>query len=374
MKKIFKIFGKVGVLVLCLVLLINLVCKDQSKSFTEQRSLQMFPKFSEVTLDEYTSQMTSWFSDQFVGRDSLIHLKYLTQKVLGVRKIDDVYLGKHCLIQETAEMNQEAVDKNIEAINNFFVKNNVNTMFLLANTAVGMNNDKLPRNAFELDQNKQMDYVFNHLDPNIARIDVRDTLKSHKDEYLYYKSDHHWTTLAAYYATQEIAEYMNFDLPGLDSFHKYPITYDFKGTLAKKTGSLMQKDEVDIYVPKKNVDYVVTYAGAQEKKRTVYNSKAISSADQYAVFFGGNQDLIQIDVNNESEHHLLVFKDSYANALIPFLIPYFRTITIVDPRYYTENVNRVVRSQMITDVLYVYNSNTFVGDTSLMDVLNEEAE
>ena len=76
-------------------------------------------------------------------------------------------------------------------------------------------------------------------------------------------------------------------------------------------------------------------------------------------------------MNNDSQKHLLVFKDSYANAFIPFLVPYYRTITIVDPRYYFDDIESVVTNECISDVLYLYNANTFVQDTSLSDVLGE---
>ena len=366
--------GRIFVVILCLVCVANVLMPDQKTSATEQRTLQTFPKFNveDALSGEYNNQIDDWFSDQFMGRNFLIHLKYLVQKSLGVKKIDDVYLAKDSLIQDTAKMNQENVKKNIDAINAYFQRNQVNTMFLLAPNAVSMNADQLPSHAFIESQNAQMDEIFKALSPSIAKIDVRDTLKKHRDEYLYYKTDHHWTSLASYYAMSEIAAYMEFDLPKISQYTKYPVTHDFKGTLAKKAGSILYADDIDIYVPKKNPDYVVTYEADQKKSRTIYRSDSLDTADPYTVFLGGNQSLIQIDIDNESDHHLLLFKDSYANSLIPFLIPYFRTITVVDPRYYTENIDRVMTSQLITDVMYVYNSNTFVQDQSLMDVLNEE--
>ena len=365
------IFGRIFVIFLCITFLINILIPDHETSSTEQRTLQKFPKISveDVVNGEWNEKIEDWFSDQFVGRNNLIHLKYAIQKTMGIRKIDDIYLSNGSLIQETASMNKEAVNKNLEAINSFYEANKVNTMFLLAPNAVSINESALPKNAYVKNQKKQMDYIFDHLNPNIARLDIRDTLKKEKDQYLYYKTDHHWTSLGAYYGAKEVAEYMKWDFPTIDEYTKYPLTYNFKGTLSKKTGSFGYKDEIDIYVQDNEPEYVVTYENDQKKSRTIYQSKQLDTADPYSVFLGGNQGLIQIDINNNSKHHLLLFKDSYANALIPFLIPYCRTITIVDPRYYTENIDRVITNQMITDILYVYNSNTFVEDQSLMDVL-----
>ena len=374
MKKLSHIFGKIFIIVLCGVFALNLLVPDSKFSQAEKRNLQMFPSIQDSNWDDYTASVSSWFSDQFVGRKSLLHVKFMTQKLMGERKIKDVYLAKRRLIQETSEMNEEAVAQNIEAMNAFFEAHPVNTMFLLAPNAISFHEKLLPRNASVLDQNKQMDEIFSKLNPNIARIDIRDTLNKHPDEYLYYKTDHHWTSLAAYYAMQEISEYMELDLPSLDAMIKYPLTYDFKGTLANKVGSVGLKDEIDMYVSRKNVEYMVTYVDQQEKSRTIYQSDKLKSSNPYEVFLGGNHSMVQIDVDNESTHHLLILKDSYANALIPFLIPYFTTITVVDPRYYTEDLQRVIKNQLITDVLYVYNANTFVQDTTLNDVLNETLE
>ena len=132
--------------------------------------------------------------------------------------------------------------------------------------------------------------------------------------------------------------------------------------MANKTGSLKIKDEIDIYVPKTETDYVVTDESTNKKSRTIYHSEALETKDNYAVFMGGNKSLFHINIDNDSKKHLLLIKDSYANSLIPFLIPEYESITVVDPRYY----------DLITDVLFMYNSNTFVQDTSLADMLQTQ--
>ena len=66
---------------------------------------------------------------------------------------------------------------------------------------------------------------------------------------------------------------------------------------------------------------------------------------------------------------LLVFKDSYANCMMQFLYPYYEHITMIDPRYYYDNVEKVISSESITDVLFLYNLDTFLSDSSLADTL-----
>lgn len=113
----------------------------------------------------------------------------------------------------------------------------------------------------------------------------------------------------------------------------------------------------------------MTYGSTLKTTRSIYQSKPLQEKDQYQVFFGGNEGMINISVNNNSKKHLLLIKDSYANELVQFLLPYYRTITIIDPRYYFDDINRQMKTDLITDVLFVYNTNTFVQDTSLADCI-----
>lgn len=148
------------------------------------------------------------------------------------------------------------------------------------------------------------------------------------------------------------------------------VSKNFKGTLANGTGSFGIKDTISIFVNKKLNDYYVQEAD-NKKKGSIYDSSFIDSKDQYSMFLGGNKSIQRIELENNSKKHLLIFKDSYANSFVQFLMNDYRTITIVDPRYYNENIEKVIQEDFITDVMYLYNTNTFVEDTSLADVLGE---
>ena len=111
-----------------------------------------------------------------------------------------------------------------------------------------------------------------------------------------------------------------------------------------------------------------------KKTASMYESSALDQKDQYEVFFGGNHSRIDITTPVEENKNLLIFKDSYANCFIPFLQPYFRSIIVVDPRYYYDDVDRLVTDNSITDILFLYNVDTFMTDTSLADVLEPMPE
>ena len=357
------------------IMILNIVIPDHKQSETENRPLQTFPSLNmeHVLSGQYGKDLNTWFSDQFIFRDQNIHVKYLIQKFTGVKEIQGVYLTKRGLIEKTSEVNKKQLDRNLKAINSFKENNpDLKVGFMLAPNAVNIEKDSLPKSANCLDQNKQMDDIYNRIDDSIKKIDLRSTLEKHKDEYLYYKTDHHWTSLASYYSYQKLASSFKLDKTNKNDYKIYPVADSFEGTLANKTGSMNIKDEIDIYVPKTKTDYVVTDESTNKKSRTIYHSEALETKDQYAVFMGGNKSLFHINIDNDSNKHLLLIKDSYANSLIPFLIPEYASITVIDPRYYFDDYTRLIQNDLITDVLFMYNSNTFVQDTSLADMLQTQ--
>lgn len=351
---------------------VNIIIPDHKQSETENRSLQTFPSWNteHVLSGQYTKDLNTWFSDQFICRDQNIHIKYLIQKTFGVKEIQDVFLTKQGLIEKTAKPNKEQLERNLNAINTFKQNNpELNVGFVTVPNAVSIKKESLPKYAVTLNQDKQIDNIYSQLDDSIVKIDLRNTLKKHKDEYLYYKTDHHWTSLGSYYAYQDIAKAFNLKTTKQSDYTIYPVTTNFEGTLANKTGSVNIKDEIDIYVPKDKCDYVITDESTNKKSRTIFHSDALETKDQYTVFMGSNKALFHINVDNNSKRHLLLIKDSYANSLIPFLIPQYASITVVDARYYFEDYTRLIKDDLITDVLFMNNANTFVQDTSLADML-----
>lgn len=376
MTKLSKKMSPILAVCVVIVCVLNLLWPDAKTSSMENRSLQQFPTISLSSINDgqFFKDVNNWYSDQFVGRDQWIQLKYLISKMTGVKKIDDVYLGKGALIEDTSAVNEEQKERNIQAINQFCIKSGKASYFLLAPNAVSVQSDKLPSFATPLDQNAQIDDYLSKLDASIQKVDVRDSFKEHKNEYLYYKTDHHWTSLGSYYAYQALSSSMDLGQTEISDYHVYPVSTDFKGTLSGKVGSAFMEDQIDIYVPKENSEYIMTDETSRDSSRSIYSMDALHTKDQYTVFLSGNTGRISLEMDNDSDRHLLLIKDSYANSMIQFLIPNFRTIDIIDPRYYFEDVSKLLDSQLITDILFLYNSNTLMQDTSIADCLNVSAE
>ena len=342
--------------------------KDYSES--ENRMLAQMPALSWSSLADgsWAAGVESAYADQFPDRDGWISRKLSFDRFFGARESSGVYLGKDgYLLQQPAEPNEKAMAANLEAINRFAAANEDKQMYMtLVPNAVTVLADKLPANAPVPDQPAQLAAIREQL-PEVHFLDVTEALLAHRDEPLYYHTDHHWTSLAARYAFEAMAQSM--ELNPVQDYRIYTVSDSFEGTLSARSGSHEVLDKVQLYVPQPEPDYKVVYSDTNASTATLYDKSALEVKDHYTVFFGGNHPRIDISTTVENERHPLIFKDSYANCFIQFLTPYFQKIILVDPRYYYEDISILMKQNQITDVLWLYNLDTFQTDTSLADVL-----
>ena len=164
------------------------------------------------------------------------------------------------------------------------------------------------------------------------------------------------------------------DLPyQADEFEAHTVHTQFQGTMMSSSGFYSgTKDSIDLYLPKKEETILVTNKEAQTSATTIYSEEGLLGDDPYEVFLGGNYGLLNIRTGSQSGRKLLLLKDSYANAMIGFLTPYFSEIDIVDPRYYSSDLDMQIAVNQYTDLLILYNLQSFAKDSSLALVLGEE--
>ena len=159
-----------------------------------------------------------------------------------------------------------------------------------------------------------------------------------------------------------------------DDFAAYTVHAKFQGTMMSSSGFYSgTKDTIDLYLPKEPETILVTNKEAQTTATTIYSEEGLLGNDPYEVFLGGNYGLLNIQTSSQSGRKLLLLKDSYANAMIGFLTPYFSEIDIVDPRYYSSDLDMQIAVNKYTDLLILYNLQSFAKDSSLALVLGEEA-
>ena len=353
---------------------------DKAYSSTEKRNLSQLPSVSleSITDGSFMDAIEDYTADQFPLRDTLMKMKTGLLRAFGKNESQGVYIGKNDTLMERFDAPQDEETSSLAAAVNAFADRYPDTpmYFLLAPNAISVYSDLAPANALTDDQDIYIETLYSRLSGHVTGINVAQAMWAEKDNtLLYYRTDHHWTTDGAYVAFRSAAGALG--LKNLPDFNTYVVSNAFTGSLVSESGfSVSVPDAVKVAFEDTTdghaeTVYTVTYPTENKRTATCYSTEALVGDDPYEVFFGGNYPLLHIETSANSDRSLLIIKDSYANSFIPFLIPEFKKITVLDPRYYYEDIDALMGSGY-TDVLFLYNVNTLSEDSNLATVLNNE--
>lgn len=373
-----QLVGIIFILILFLFLIINIIVPNKEKSVQENRMLATKPKFrlSSLISGDYDEKFEAYMDDQFVGRDMWRKLKVTVDRICGSRLENGVYIGRNGQLLEQIEVADENhLAANIKAIKSFSEsQKKIPVRMMLVPDAANVLNHSLPALAKPEDQTQMFSMVRKDLGDSVEWIEVSTELNKHKTEKIYYKTDHHWTTLGAFYAFQAAAPSLGIEGDLSGKYVSHAVSNSFNGMLASKSGvNLGEKEQIDIYVPtEEDTDLIIDYVDEGKRSTSLYDSSKLKEKDQYTVFLGGNSSLLDIRTVSTSTKRLLLVKDSFANSFIPFLTPYYREIVVVDPRYYSGTINDLMDSYRISEVLFLYSGNTFFKDNNISGVFAVE--
>lgn len=382
----------------------------------EKRELTQRPEFSlSALLDgSYTSEYAVYFADNFPFRETLINISQQIKSFAGTTNSDGVQIVDVNNNDDTAVENfdeervsssdlpdltdiedPDAAFEDAEKINeSLFVagdtvltlayqtKSVARNYVLAVNTfaevypEVQVHCAVLPiASAFYLpekyrtdgtDQLKMIEYIYERLDDNVNAVDVYSNLAHHADEYIYFRTDHHWTGLGAYYAYCAFVE--SQDMEPMDISNMQTVVYEnYLGTLYDKVGGndAMRENpdtviayDIDAYY-QTDVEYWVDKDGAHQTGPLII--KNLENDNKYMVFTNGDWRFVKITTQNQTGKKILVFKDSFGNAFVPYLVENYDEIYVADPRYSLPSIYSLIKNKGITDVLFITNiSNTSV--------------
>lgn len=373
-----KLLGLLFPAVLLLAMIINLIVPDREMSEEENRMLSTKPELTlnNVTSGDFMEEYESYVSDQFVGRNTWRSIQVALSRLGGSKVENGVYIGKNGqLFEEISVPDQGQMSENLSAIKELAQRYpDIPVSVMLVPDPACVLSDQLPALAVMEDQSQLISMVKNELGDTVKWIDAVSALNKHKSEKIYYRTDHHWTSLGAFYAFQEAAPVLGIDADVSDDYVSYAVSDDFNGVLASNSGVFLdEKEEIDIYVPASgDNDLTVTYVDEGRKTTSIYDSSKLETKDQYSVFLGENSSVIDIKTVSTHNDRLLVVKDSFANCFIQFLTPFYREIVVVDPRYSTSTLEEIMDTYRITDVLVLYSGNTFFTDNHISGVFSGE--
>lgn len=374
-KKAYKrILSLSFILIILIFSVLNILTPVKTFSSEENRILSEKPKFSKDLLIEgkFTKKFEKYFSDHFIFRDFFIGVKSDGERLIGKRDINGVYIGDDgYLIEKFQEPSSERIDEIVKSFDTFYgLKKDINKSIAIVPNAVEILKDKLPKNVIDESQKEYIDKLRNSLGDKFNFIDVYKELENNKDENLYYKTDHHWTTDGAYYGYRAIMEGLGYTPRSKEEFSINKVTNDFYGTLYSKGGFRhLVGDDINVYIPNGNTDVLVNYVEEDKKATTFYDLNALNKKDKYSLFLGGNHSVVKINTPCENGKKLLIIKDSYANSLVPFFSQDFSSILMVDLRYYNGDIYEFIKQNQVNDVLFLYNANTFFQDDSIKNLI-----
>lgn len=204
--------------------------------------------------------------------------------------------------------------------------------------------------------------------PQGTWFDAASILLAHKEEEMYYRTDHHWKTLAAFYVHQAWAWERGYGFQTLEDYEIQTVTDSFQGTIQSKLGIQTAGDTIELFLPRKEISYVVEKNDSTEE--SLYDYGALDTKDQYAVFFGGNAPFLRIRTEADQKRRILVIKDSYANCFLPFMLGEFQEIDVLDLRYTNESLEERIQEGGYTDILILYHVSGFAEDMSIVKITN----
>ena len=361
----------------------SLIIKDREFSPNENRYLAETPELSwdNILSGKFQDGLEDYLRDQVCFRDGWITVKTGIQKACGDTDIGGAYVGKDGYDFEKItpeDVDEKQVDRNIKAVEDYFMTasetiDKQKLSFLLVPTSGLVMQEKLPKNARLFDQAKYIDQVQKAMkDYNF--VDVRDTLMDHNDEYIYYKTDHHWTSAGACLAYEVWSERTGGEAETEDGLVKNVVSDKFRGSLYSKIlDADSAYDEIWTYGLQKDdafgsKDCTVTIDEKQQLD-SIYDDEMLQKKDKYAYFLSGNYGQVHIQnqkvASKAKGKNILIIKDSFANSFVPFATQDYENIYMVDLRYYNGDMKSYLQEHNITDVLVLYNISNFISDRNL---------
>lgn len=415
-------------LTIAIISIIGLIIPLRPKeSVSEKRKLAEFPKitFDSLKSGDFFDGFNTWYSDSYPGREGLVALNSKIKSYYGIKSLKDDTVKIHGDVQKgddipdeydpnavitensTAEDNYDKIDANgdSQSIGAVFVVGNrafeyynfsqaqannyISSMNKLAEklsgkakvydmivpTSIGVTlPDSYMGNINSSDQEKAIDYINSGLNGQIVKVPILKTLMSHRSEYIYFNTDHHWTQLGAYYAYCDFAKSAGITANPLDKYEKAEFD-GFLGTFYNDTGKIPElksnPDTIYAYKPNSSAKMVYTDAKGQQIFWPIVNdvSKYPESV-KYSCFIAGDNPYTEIHNPQITDgSSIMVVKESFGNALVPFLVENYENVYVIDYRHFTGSISKIITDKKIDTVLYINNVSA-IRNPNLMKKLD----
>ena len=357
--------------------LLDCVTPDRTVSELENTTLTQRPKvtaqiLSSAGLNRFFNDYTQYTKDQIPGRDAWISLQsFVETALLQKTQSGGILLGdKGQMFDRTyglVSSEERTLPRNIAAVASLAARCPGKVYVMVAPAASSIYPERVPAHAPLLQEESYLGQIQAAVEQaGGVYLPLEDALSAHKDEYIYYRTDHHWTTLGAYYAYSELCGAL-----GLEPFDRAAHTAvdvpDFYGTFYSRARTWNAQPDTLTYYDLDNplTIYTVTGPGMPTEGQTtgLYDLDKLDVYDKYAAFLHGNNGLSRVE--GDGEGRILVIKDSYANSLVPFLTANYAQIDVVDLRNYNYGLDALIAENGYDQILVLYSFDSFKSDPYL---------
>ena len=313
--------------------------ENENRMLTTWGDIDLVSELSRGTLGE---RLSALYSDQFPLRATLIEGKAAAEILFGKFENGGVMLGRDGALIPRGEYSaaeKENLRKNLDAIDKFCKSAGASVTFAVAPRAVDVLKSRLPRvfspkraaSAWELFDGTEF-------------VDLKKFIDG--DGNNWFLTDHHWTARGAYLAYAALSDQLGYE--PFSDFEAETVSESFCGTSWSKSGMYgTRPDKIELMRFRGDEKFYVT--DGEITVSGLYNEEKLETKDKYGVFLGGDYGHIKIS-NGEEKPRLLVVKDSYFNALAPFLCRHFE-LDVIDLRYFSGSVAKYAREQGIDEIL-----------------------
>lgn len=358
------------VLFLCFVfgmLALFLLLPRQDFSEKEKRYLAEAPELTWETLlsGEYGEQVETYLADHIPGRDFFVGLASYYDLLTGRQVTKDVYTAEgDRLVEPPIAWDQTAAEKNMKAINTFAESVGRPVDLMLVPSAGFILEDSIRGLKDPYTDGEMISAIYAMAGENVTCRDLVSVFAGAENKQdLYYRTDHHWTSLGAYTAYSAYMEMLGRDCLARDAFTVESYG-GFYGSNYSRSGLWLYPAE-DVELWKTDTAFTVTNGETETAHEGMFYPERLEELDKYTVYLDGNHSTVRIE-NPEGEGKLLVIRDSYANCLGTFLANSYETVVMVDLRYYKKPVSELLASEEFADVLVCYSLGNFMTDANVI--------
>jgi hypothetical protein len=423
-KKLSIRINRVFFAVLYVIAVIACVAPRPSYSDKEQRELSRFPQLSAESLfsGDFFDGINTWFADTFPMRDQLLTVNQWMNGLYGdkneeihgsIEQGEDIPDPSDAVSQSVSSAPEASsapdYDDTVSGVKNNTTNTDdtpaqtLNALLIMGDTAYEYYNfvrdtadsyaaavnraaqnlkgtatvyDMVVPNSMDIcapesvrgglntsDQRKAIDYMYGSMSSDVRTVDVYDTLKKHSGEYIFFRTDHHWTALGAYYSYLQFMMAKGAEPTPLDSFKVHEYT-GFTGSFYRETQKQAMAgnpDTIYAYEPASTNDIVCTLQnGGKQTYRIVQDVSTWKNESKYSTFIGADQPFGVITNPDKTDGSAcIVIKESYGNAFVPFLTGNYQYVYVVDYRYFSKvdsrNLTQLVADTGAQDVLFLNN-------------------